>query len=90
MKRSARKHSDGNFQHREKDEGVGEWITVTSPEDFFKLIIDVNFQLLDHKLLMINDDDTARESVNEIKQKMRNFKSYRAIVLNVPKNGQQH
>ena len=51
MKRSARKHSDGSFQHGEKDEGVGEWITVMSPEDLFKLNIDVNFQLLDHKSL---------------------------------------
>ena len=49
MKRSARKHSDGSFQVREKDEGVGKWITVTSPEDLFKLNIDVNLQLLDHK-----------------------------------------
>ena len=51
MKRYARKHSDGSFQHGEKDKGVGEWITVTSPEDLFKPNIDVNFQLLDHKSL---------------------------------------
>ena len=67
MKRSAQRHSYGSFQHGEKDEGVGEWITMTSPEDLFKLNIDVNFQLLDHKLLMITDDDTACESVKESK-----------------------
>ena len=58
----AGKHSDGSFQDGEKNEGVGEWITVTSPEDLFKLNIDVNFQSFDHKSLMINDGDTARES----------------------------
>ena len=54
---------------------------MTTPENLFKLNIDVNFQLLDHKSLMINDDDTARESVNERKYLMRNFKLYRVIVL---------
>ena len=67
MKRSARKHSNGSFRNGEKDEGVGEWITVTPPEDLFKLHNDVNFQLLDRILLMIKDNDTARESVNESK-----------------------
>ena len=65
MKGSARKHSDGNFQDGEKNEDVGERITVTSPENLFKLNINVNFKLLDHKSLMTNDDNAARESVNE-------------------------
>ena len=56
MKRSAREQNDGNFHDREKDEGFGEWITATSPEDLFKFNVD--FQLLEHKSLMINDDDT--------------------------------
>ena len=80
MKRSARKHSDGSFQDGEKDEGVGEYITVRSPEDRFKLNIDVNFQLLDYTLLVIKDDDTVRESVNESIQTMR----IQTIVSNVP------
>ena len=84
MKSSAQKHGDNSFQDGEKDEGVGEWMTVTPPENLFKLNIDVNFQLHDHKSLMINDDDTACESVNESEEIMHNFKSYRAIVLNVP------
>ena len=48
MKRFSQKHGDNSFQIGEKDEGVGEWMTVTSPEDFFKLNDDVNFQLFDH------------------------------------------
>ena len=40
---------------------------VTWPEDLFKLNTDVTFQLLHHNLLIINDDDTARESMNKSK-----------------------
>ena len=47
----------------EKDEGVGNWITFTSPEDFFKHDIDIKFDKLGYKPLLFNkyDSETGSE-----------------------------
>ena len=55
MKKSARKQGI-KLQDGDIDEGVGNWLTVSSPDDLFRLNIDVDFKLLDHKPLLINDE----------------------------------
>ena len=68
MKKSARKH--GNLLTDEKDEGVGEWLMVSSPDDLFKLDIDVNFRLLDYKPLLINENIDSQDGVKSKKHKL--------------------
>ena len=65
MKKSARKH--GNLLTDAKDEGVGEWLMVSSPDDLFKLDIDVNFRLLDYKPLLINENIDSQDGVKSKK-----------------------
>ena len=53
MKRSAREESvltNGN-----KDEGTGNWIVISSPDDLFHHDIDVDFAKLDYKPMLINE-----------------------------------
>ena len=65
MKKSARKH--GNLLTDGKDEGVGEWLMVSSLDDLFKLDIDVNFRLLDYKPLLINENIDSQDGVKSKK-----------------------
>jgi len=37
-----------------KDEGYGDWITISSSENLFRLNIDVNFRALGYQPLLIN------------------------------------
>ena len=64
MKRSAKIY--GDIGDDEKDEGIGEWIYITSPEDLFQLNIDVDLEKLDYKPLFVNvdrsDDDESAEA----------------------------
>lgn len=52
MKKSARKY--GELDDDEKDEGIGNWLMVSSPDDLFRHNIDVDFAKLDYKPLMLN------------------------------------
>ena len=52
MKKSAGKNGDLN--NDDKDEGIGDWITITSPDDFFKHDINIDFKKLDYVPLKIN------------------------------------
>jgi len=40
----------------EKDEGMGEWIVITLPEDLFKHNIEMNFEKLGFRPFMINHE----------------------------------
>ena len=50
MKKSAKK--EGLIGEDEKDEGSGPWLSISSPEDFFKLDIDIDFKKLILKSLI--------------------------------------
>ena len=39
----------------------GKWIIVSSPEDLFKLNIDIDFKILDYQPLSISDDLIVKE-----------------------------
>ena len=52
MKKSARKN--GDLSNDDKDEGIGDWITITSPDDLFKHDINIDFEKLDYLPLEIN------------------------------------
>ena len=51
MKKSARKN--GDLSNDDKDEGIGDWITITSPDDVFKHDINIDFEKLDYLPLKI-------------------------------------
>ena len=54
-KKSAK--SKGQIIRRgEKDEGIGGWITFTSPEDLVKFDFEVNINKFNYLPLMFNDD----------------------------------
>ena len=53
MKRSAREQ--GVLTNGNKHEGTGNWIVISSPDDFFPHDIDVEFAKLDYKLMLINE-----------------------------------
>ena len=55
MKRSAREQ--GVLTDGGKDEGTGNWIVISSPDDLFRLDVDVDFAKLNYKPLLINRDD---------------------------------
>ena len=38
----------------DKNEGVGDWITITSTEDLFKLGVKLDFEKLNYKPLLFN------------------------------------
>ena len=53
MKKSASEQvvlTDGN-----KDEGTGNWIVISSPEDLFRVDIDVDFAKLDNEPILMNE-----------------------------------
>jgi len=53
MKHSAKK-AGKPLGENNKDEGYGDWITISSPENLFRLKIDVNIWALGYQLLLIN------------------------------------
>ena len=55
MKRSAREQ--GVLTVDGKDEGTGNWIVISSPDDLFRLDVEVDFAKLNYKPLLINRDD---------------------------------
>ena len=55
MKRSSREQ--GVLTNGGKDEGTGNWIVISSPDDLFRLDVDVDFAKLNYKPLLINRDD---------------------------------
>jgi len=52
MKYSARTEQELN--DKSKDEGTGDWLYVSLPDDLFKHGIDINFKLLEYQPLLIN------------------------------------
>ena len=52
MKKSARKNGDLN--NDDKDEGIGDWIIITNPDDLFKHDVYIDFKKLDYVPLKIN------------------------------------
>ena len=59
MKKSAKQ--EGKIGSNEKDEGIREWITISTPDDLFKHNIDVDFQKLNYLPLLFNDDANCKE-----------------------------
>ena len=55
MKRSA--HEQGVLTDGGKDEGTGNGIVISSPDDLFRLDVDVDFAKLNYKRVLINRDD---------------------------------
>jgi len=55
MKHSAKK-AGKPLGENNKDEGCGDRITISSPENLFQLNIDVNFRALGYQPLLINQD----------------------------------
>ena len=53
MKKSALKQ--GVLTDGSKDEGSGNWIVISSPEDLFRLDINVDFAKLDYKPMLFNE-----------------------------------
>ena len=53
MKKSALKQ--GVLTDGSEDEGTGNWIVILSPEDLFRLDINVDFVKLDYKPMLINE-----------------------------------
>ena len=53
MKKSALEQ--GILTDGSKDEGTGNWIVISSPEDLFRLDIDVDFDKLDYKPMLMNE-----------------------------------
>jgi len=44
-----------------KDEGVGDWIIISSPDDLFKYDVDMNFDQLNCQLLNFNVEVSYEE-----------------------------
>ena len=53
MKKSALEQ--GVLTDGSKDEGTGNWIVISSPEDLFRLDVNVGFSKLDNKPMLINE-----------------------------------
>ena len=53
MKKSAKK-ARKSLGENDKDEGTGNWLTITSPDDLFKHNVDVDFEELNYQPLLIN------------------------------------
>ena len=53
MKKSA-KQAGIALQENEKDQGVGKWLYITSPDDLFKHNIGIDFVKLNYKPLLLN------------------------------------
>ena len=55
--------SEGQIIWRgDKDEGIGGWITFTSPEDLVKFDVEVHFNKFNYLPLMFNDDVNINNS----------------------------
>ena len=59
MKKSVK--YEGKIGNNEKDEEIGDWITILTPDDLFKHNIDVDFQKLNYLPLLFNDDANFKE-----------------------------
>ena len=59
MKKSAK--CEGKIGNNEKDEEIGDWITISIPDDLFKHNIDVDFQKQNYLPLLFNDDTNCKE-----------------------------
>ena len=60
MKKSASKC--GKPKQGENDEGIGNWLYVTSPDNLFKLNINADLKLLNYHPLIFNVDDDVYDS----------------------------
>ena len=56
MKKSANYSKAQHSKSTEKVEGMGDWLVVSTPDDLFKLDIDVDFTKLNYKPLLFNLD----------------------------------
>jgi len=54
MKKSAKKA--GLINDDERDQGTGPWLTISSPDDFFKVGVDIDFNKLNYKPLLYNSE----------------------------------
>ena len=52
---------NGKIRMKECGKEEGKWIIVASPENLFKLNIDIDFKLLDYQPLFRNRDDLIVE-----------------------------
>jgi len=53
------------MKEKGKAEGKGNWCVISTPDNLFKLGIDVNFKELGYQPLFINCDDLIVESSSE-------------------------
>ena len=53
MKKAAQQ-TDVESNSHNQDKGIGNWLTVTSPDDLVKLNIDIDFKKLNYNLLNFN------------------------------------
>ena len=53
MKKAAQQ-TDVESNSHNQDKGIGNWLTVTSPDDLFKFNIDIDFKKLNYNLLNFN------------------------------------
>jgi len=53
MKRAVREQ--GVLTDGDKDGATGNWIVISSTEDLFRQVIDVDYAKLDYKPLLINE-----------------------------------
>ena len=53
MKKAAQQ-TDVEYNSHNQDKGIGNWLTVTSPDDLFKLNIDIDFKKLNYNLFNFN------------------------------------
>ena len=44
-----------------KDEGIGNWIVISSPDNLFKHHIDVDFAKLDYRPLLVNIESESED-----------------------------
>ena len=59
MKKSAK--YEGKIGNNKKDEGIGDWITISTPDDLLKHNNDVEFQKLNNlPVLFINDGNCKK------------------------------
>ena len=62
MKKSAKK-SGQILGRNEKDEGVGKWLYISSPDNLFEHGIELNFQQLTYKPLSVNEFDDNGDTI---------------------------
>ena len=59
MKKSAK--YEGKIGKNEEDEGIGDWITISTPDDLFKHNVNLDFKKLNYLPLLFNDDANCME-----------------------------